>query len=638
MSSRPSAGLATLIEYLKRGRHFDFTGYKPASLERRVLKRIYALGLGEYGDYLDYLEVHPEEYEILFNTILINVTAFFRDAGTWEFLQHEALPQLLERRGNGGPIRVWSAGCASGEEAYSLAMLFAEALGPEVYRERVKIYATDIDEEALARARQASYDAKEVEGVPPALLAKYFDDTGGNFVFRQELRRNVIFGRHNLMQDAPISRVDLLSCRNTLMYFNAETQARILTRFHFALNDGGILLLGRAETLLSQASAFEPIDLRRRISAKLPRASLTLRDRLLLLTQPDTSDETAVDMESRVRLRELAFDAVPTAQIVVDLDGALVLANERARTIIPIAPTDIGRPIQDLKISYRPAEIRSCIDQVRAERVPILLRDIEWSSPSGEVRWIDIQIAPLIDPGKVLIGVAITFNDVTVSKRLQRELEHANQELETAYEELQSTNEELETTNEELQSTVEELETTNEELQSTNEELETMNEELQSTNEELQATNTELRRHSEELNNVNAFLESILTGLRGGVTVVDADFKVLVWNKQAEDLWGLRADEAVGRQLLSLDIGIPLEGLTQPMRECLSGSRTYVEMEMDCTNRRGRAIRCRVTCSPLFNAQRAIRGVIVMMEDLGAGQTADGPRASRPKQAVESRR
>ncbi|HKN68756.1 MAG TPA: CheR family methyltransferase [Gemmatimonadaceae bacterium] len=638
MSSRPSVGLATLIEYLRRGRGFDFTGYKPASLERRVLKRIQSLGLVDYGDYLDYLEVHPEEYEILFNTILINVTAFFRDAGTWEFLEKEVVPPLLDRRSDGGPIRVWSAGCASGEEAYSLAMLFAEALGPAAYRERVKIYATDIDEEALARARQAIYDAKDVEGVPPALLTKYLEESGGNFVFRQEFRRNVIFGRHNLMQDAPISRVDLLSCRNTLMYFNAETQARILTRFHFALNDGGILLLGRAETLLNQASAFEPIDLRRRISAKLPRASLNLRDRLLLLTQPDSSDENAVDTESRVRLRELAFDAVPTAQIVVDLEGMLVLANERARALVPLMPADIGRPIQDLKISYRPVEIRSCIDQARAERIPILLRDIEWLSASGETRWLDIQIVPLIDPGNILIGVAITFVDVTVSKRLQRELEHANQELETAYEELQSTNEELETTNEELQSTVEELETTNEELQSTNEELETMNEELQSTNEELQTTNIESRRHSDELNDVNAFLESILTGLRGGVAVVDADFKVLVWNRQAEDLWGLRADEAVGRQLLSLDIGIPLERLTQPMRECLSGARTYVELELECTNRRGRAIRCRVTCSPLFSAQRAIRGVIVMMEDLETGAPLSSPRASRPRQAAESSR
>jgi two-component system CheB/CheR fusion protein len=199
---------------------------------------------------------------------------------------------------------------------------------------------------------------------------------------------------------------------------------------------------------------------------------------------------------------------------------------------------------------------------------------------------------------------------------LQRDLEHANQELETAYEELQSTNEELETTNEELQSTVEELETTNEELQSTNEELETMNEELQSTNEELQTINEELRQRSEELNTVNAFLESILTSLRGGVAVIDTDLKVLVWNDQANELWGLHAEEVVGHHFLGLDIGLPVERLKQPLRECMSGVRNYIEVELDCTNRRGRTIRCRVTCSPLLGAEHTVRGVIVMMEDL----------------------
>jgi len=246
-------------------------------------------------------------------------------------------------------------------------------------------------------------------------------------------------------------------------------------------------------------------------------------------------------------------------------------------------------------------------------------------------------VLPLLDGAGALLGASIAFTDVSSAKRLQRELEHANQELETAYEELQSTNEELETTNEELQSTVEELETTNEELQSTNEELETMNEELQSTNEELQTINEELRQRSDELNNVNAFLESILTSLRGGVTVVDADLKVLVWNENADDLWGLRADEVVGHHLLNLDIGLPVERLKQPLRECLAGQRQFTEMQLDATNRRGKTIRCRVTCSPLLGPNHMIRGAIVMMEDLDAQSATDSRRDGRPRRDSEAR-
>jgi two-component system CheB/CheR fusion protein len=616
MTSGTPTGLPTLIDYLKRSRGFDFTGYKPASLERRIHKRMQVVNVQEYSDYVDYLEVHPEEFEILFNTILINVTAFFRDAGAWEFIAQHVLPDVLSRKPEPTPIRIWSAGCASGEEAYTLAMVLAEAIGMPAYKERVKIYATDIDEEALSRARAATYDAREVEGIDEHLLTKYFERGETTYTFRKDLRRNVIFGRHDLIQDAPISRVDMLVCRNTLMYFNAETQARILTRFHFGLNDGGILFLGRAETLLAHANTFTPIDLRRRVSMKVPRASLDLRDRLLLIAQNGAPDESGTSVDLQMRLRETALDAVPTAQLVVDVNGSLVLANERARSLLALSNADLGRAIQDLKISYRPVEIRSCIDQAYSERLPILIRDIEWHAPGGEPRWLDVQVTPLSDVGGALIGASISFSDVTAAKRLQRDLEHANQELETAYEELQSTNEELETTNEELQSTVEELETTNEELQSTNEELETMNEELQSTNEELQTINEELRQRSEELNTVNAFLESILTSLRGGVAVIDTDLKVLVWNDQANELWGLHAEEVVGHHFLGLDIGLPVERLKQPLRECMSGVRNYIEVELDCTNRRGRTIRCRVTCSPLLGAEHTVRGVIVMMEDL----------------------
>src|SRR5262245_6661110 len=232
---------------------------------RRVEKRMHAVQVADFEGYGDYLEVHPEEFALLFDTILINVTSFFRDWPSWDFLRAEILPRVLDNKSPDEPVRVWSAGCASGEEAYTLAMLFAEALGAEAFQRRVKIYASDVDEHALGQARAASYTAAQLEPVPAELRERYFTVNGDRFVFRADLRRTVIFGRHDLVQDAPISRLDLLVCRNTLMYLNAETQTKILARFHFALNDTGVLFLGKAEMLLTHGNLFVPLELRHRV-------------------------------------------------------------------------------------------------------------------------------------------------------------------------------------------------------------------------------------------------------------------------------------------------------------------------------------------------------------------------------------
>jgi two-component system, chemotaxis family, CheB/CheR fusion protein len=624
-TSEAPPSFEALLEHLKRIRGFDFTGYKRSSLMRRIDKRMRQLNLDDYSQYLDYLEVHPEEFAPLFDTILINVTGFFRDTESWEKLATDVIPEYVVNRRANEPIRVWSAGCASGEEAYTLAIVFAEALGNDAFRDRLKIYATDVDENALTKARHAAYEDREMGGVPDVYREKYFERLdSGTYCVRKDLRRQVIFGRHDLVQDAPISRIDLLVCRNTLMYFNAETQARVLARFHFALNDGGVLFLGRAETMLTQRGTFAPVDLKRRISIKLSRPEL--RERLLVFAQ--SGNESGSPIDDSLRAREAAFDSSPVAQIVVDREGTLHLANERARSMFALTLNDVGRPLQDLEVSYRPAELRSTIEKAYMERRPIALREVEWSPKPGEVRWLEIQTTPLFDGVGAPIGVSVSFSDVSAPKRLQQELEHSNQELETAYEELQSTNEELETTNEELQSTVEELETTNEELQSTNEELETMNEELQSTNEELQTINEELRTRSDELNDVNAFMESILASLRGAVVVVDQEYKILIWNNKAEDLWGMRRDEVEGKNFLSLDIGLPVHQLKRPMRLCLSGESDSEQLVVDATNRRGKAIRCLVSCMALVGPEGR-QGVIVTME-----QVAESLRQP-PVQAVD---
>lgn len=606
-----------LLYYLQQNRGFDFTGYKRPSLMRRVSKRMQMANIGSFGEYTDYLEVHPEEFLQLFNTILINVTSFFRDPLNWAYLKEEIVPRILKETKNSEPIRVWSAGCASGEEAYSAAMVLAEAMGIESFRQRVKIYATDIDEEALNTARLGTYTAKDLQPVDTRLRDKYFEPHNSRYVFQTDLRRSVIFGRHDLVQDAPISRLDLLISRNTLMYFNAETQSRILARFHFALNENRYLFLGRAELLLTHGNLFSPLDLKSRIFSKVPLNNM--RNRLLAMAQIGNNDMNNNTLARPERLREMTLELSPVARIAIDLNGNLAVANQKARVLFSLNPKDIGRPLQELEISYRPVELRSLIEQAYAERRSVTLTSVERRFPNGEVLYLDVTVTPLYDELNTPVGTAISFPDVTAYHKLQEDLQRSKEEVQTTNEELQSSNEELETTNEELQSSNEELETTNEELQSTNEELETMNEELQSTNEELHTVNQELRQRTDELNHATAFLQSIVSSLSWAAVVVNQHFNVLVWNHRAEDLWGLRENEVKGNSFLSLDIGLPVHQLRPLIQACLSGGADHNEITLDATNRRGKAIICRVACTPLMSPNKTRQGAILLMEEQEKG-------------------
>jgi len=599
-----------LLEYLKRARGFDFTGYKRASLERRIQHRLDEVGIDGYGDYLEYLEVNPEEFSFLFNTILINVTSFFRDPNVWEYIGNEVVPQIASGKADDEPFRIWCAGCASGEEAYTAAMVLAEALGAERYRECAKIYGTDVDEDALMTARQGVYDARQLEPVSKELRDRYFEQTNAKFTFRADLRRTVIFGRNDLVQDAPISRVDLLICRNAMIYFTAEAQTRILERLNFALRDEGVLVVGKSEMLVKQHELFRPIDVKLRLFRKLPRQAA--RERYGFLLQVGNGEPNQGDPPGG-GFRDAAVDAAPVAQIVVDAAGVLVYANQQARSSFRLSSADIGRALQDLEISYRPAELRSMVEKAFDERRPVLLGRVDWSAGPGEDRVLDILVTPVIMKGQIL-GSSISFTDVTAHRSLQDDLDRSRRELEVAYEELQSTIEELETTNEELQSTNEELETTNEELQSTNEELETMNEELQSVNEQAETTNDELRARGQDVDQVNAFLETVLTNLGTGVVVIDQDQHVKIWNQQAEDMWGLRPAEAEGQHLMSLEIGLPLEQLKVPIRLALAGEQEgNGVVELEAVNRLGKTITCQVTAMP-FRVAGATGGVVLLME------------------------
>jgi len=610
MKDLPDIDFENLLNYLNHSRGLDFTGYKRNTLKRLTSRRIKRLGVESYNEYLDYLQVHPQEHNNLFNSLMLNVTAFFRDRVAWDYLQTDIIPKIIKSKQPSEPIRLWSAGCATGEEAYTLAILFAEALGIEQFCQRVKIYATDLDEEAITKGRQALYTAQNVEPLGKELQNKYFESKEANFLFLNELRRCVIFGRHDLIHDAPISRLDLLCCRNTLMYFNRETQAKVLDRFHFALKEDGFLFVGKAEMLLTQTSLFSSINNKYRIFAKVTKVSW--RDRLMLMSEAG-SLQAGKMLTINLRLRDEVFESSSVAQIVQDEQGNIALANHLARSAFILGSQDIGKPLSELELYRHLPQLRSAIEQSCDEHCCSALDNVEIKTGDKVTRVFDIQITPLIEGESKILGTNIAFIDVTRYQNLRQKLDRYREELEAAQEELQTSHEELETTNEELQSTNEELETTNEELQSTNQELETMNEELQSSNEELQSSNEELNVRTDELNNISVFMESILTSLKMGMTVLDRRLSIQLWNNRMTEFWGLRTEEVRDRFFFDLDIGLPVEQLRSMIRTCQSGENDYQELTLEAIDRRGKTIDCRVICTPLKTKEQQ-QGLILLME------------------------
>lgn len=358
-----------LIEYLGRSHDFDFSGYRRTTLARRIQRRMQTNKVETFADYMDYLENHPEEYVQMFNTVLINVTGFFRDPVSWEVVAGEVLPTIIANKEPSEPIRVWTAGCASGEEVYTIAILLAETLGSEKFREQVRIYGTDIDEEALYQARQATYTLHQLRGAPAPLVSKYFEEVNGRYSFRKELQLAIVFGRNDLLHDAPIPHIDLLTCRNTLMYFTAEAQSQILQRFHFALENTGVLFLGKAEQLFTRSRPFVAVNLKQHIYAKAPALSRS-REAVQVLIPLINRESTTNPLDD---LRGAAYAAGPIAQIIIGFDGQMLLANDPAKTLLGIATTDIGRFLRDLELSRRIVVLRPGIEQAYIERRSVKL-------------------------------------------------------------------------------------------------------------------------------------------------------------------------------------------------------------------------------------------------------------------------
>lgn len=605
--------LESLLEYLRDTRSLDFTGYKRPSLTRRIRKRIDAVGVGGFDEYRDVLEADPDEQARLVDTILINVTAFFRDEAAWNFLSGHVVPDVLAAAGATEPIRVWSAGCASGEEAYSLAMVLADHLGMEEFKSRVKIFATDTDEAALAAARRGVYSERQLEPVSPERRARYFEPSPDGFVFRADCRRQVIFGRNDITADAPISRLDLLVCRNVLMYLVTDTQRHVLDRFSYALKPNGYLFLGKAETIIAHADLFDPVSTALRV---FQRSSTTRRLGTSALAERVGSPEV---------LRDLALAATPVAQLVLDVDGRVSGANTKARAMFGVSVADLDRPFWELDVAHRPVELRPYVEQAYSEGRPVVLHDVSRTLADGQEQFLEISIAPLSTSAGVDLGVSVAFADVTELGRTRVDLERSSRDLATANADLLLMNQQLETSNEELQSTNEELETTNEELQSANEELETMNEELQSANDQLQTMNEELLATADQIEAGQRFLDAILDGLPVAVAVTDRQLDLVVWNRAAEDLFGVRPDEAIGRSFPALDIGLPVGEISPLLHAAVaddataSGTDGTVSVTLDAHDRRGRPLSCRVSVCRIGRPTPMDPIVMVLMDAVPDG-------------------
>jgi two-component system, chemotaxis family, CheB/CheR fusion protein len=591
--------ITALLDAIALERNLSFEdGLRNQALSA-IQTRMAELGADKPENYKDRLQAHPGEYNFLFKAML-TPKSFLVDEPVWAVLSKILSEKLIDRERSN--LRAWIIGCNSGHEAYGLAIGLAQLFGNNFASNRCKIFATSQDEEALIKERQGIFEFDTLNKIfPPDFVGKYFTGEGKTAVFRTDLRRSIIFGRHDVTKDPPISKMDLIICRQVLPVFNQEVQNKTVAHLLGALNEQGCLILGDCERIA------DDIDTRPSNSASYIFQKSLLRQPSKANVVPDAMSDF---LGKNTKLIEASADASAPATVCITEAGIVASINSQARNMFNLVPQDIGKLLQDLEISYRPIELRSLIELAQKDGKPTIISSIARIDRLGKNQILDVHIHPLRDD-TTSYGAHIQFHDVTAMFTLQEEVVNLNQQLQTANEELQSAHEELETTNEELQSTNEELETTNEELQSTNEELETMNEELQSTNSELEFSNGGQQELVTAADRVNAFFEAILGSMHSAVTVLDSDQNIRIWNQHCTELWGLRENEVVGSKLVDLDIGFPVESLRKPMANFKDSSGDQESFKVDAINRRGMKIRCDVKIVRLTDGE----GMMVVIDD-----------------------
>lgn len=590
--------LRIFLEQLRARSGIDFNGYKMPTIMRRLQRRMIATGAARLADYIRFLSSHPDEYQRLISSFLIKVTEFFRDADLFTHLRDRILSQLIaEARANGYELRLWSAGCATGEEAYSLAILVADLLGDELAQFNVRIFATDLDSEAITFARRGIYPAAALVNLPREAIERYFTALNGDFEVKKQIRALIVFGQHDLGQRAPFPRIDLELCRNVLIYFTPELQKRVLQLFAFSLRDGGYLVLGKSETTNPLADYFLLEDARLKTYRRQGERTLFPPTRYRdVQTSPAlravggpraamNSEQNRVQREvqrSRIALHAVLLD-LPLGVVVVDRRYDIQAINGAARRLFGVHSAAIGEDFLHLARTVPPDPLRAAIDAAFRGEIPVTGEDIAATEmATGEVRALELACYPqkIGDGSEAVDSVLVTVQDTTEHTRKRRALEEslarqhaeterlttlmkrlaeanrqlldANQDLSTSNMEMRNINEEFLVANEEAQAATEEIETLNEELQATNEELETLNEELQATVEELNTTNDDLQARTAELQETAVSLDlqrresetereriaAILASIGDAVLVVDRTGATMTANDRYTEMFG----------------------------------------------------------------------------------------------------
>lgn len=606
-TSLPDDGpfLLRVCEELRRRLGHDFSQYKRSTMLRRVQRRMQVLGLSRAEDYLRRLGETEKEADLLFRDLLINVTCFFRDAEAFDHLRREVIPELLRGKGAADTIRIWTPGCSSGEEAYSIAILVSEALMRMDARPRVQIFATDIDEPMLQKARAAKYPHAAVRDVPVELLDRYFFAQDDDYALVQSIRDMVRVSNHNLIKDPPFSRVDMIVCRNLLIYLNPALQQRLVPVFHYALRAGGWLFLGSAENIHARNDLFDTVDAAARVfkrkgglrqSVHMP-LSLESTVSVQMTEQEGIGSAPTPDRDPVARA---VMEFYAPAHVVVNAVNDVVRSSTRTGRFLELAEGSLSARITDLaKRALRPP-IRSLLDAVRRTGKRSVRRGIAVGD-RDETFLVDLSAHPLSKDEVLLVFQDHVPRPSGPDEDLAQTIDEDN---------VRQLEDELDETRLKLRTTVEELETSNEELKSTNEEMMSMNEELQSTNEELATVNEELKNKVDQLARANSDLENFIESTQIPTVFLDNKLRIRSFTPATRALFRFQEQDK-GRPLSDLvsPAGQPFEKWAREVLE--KGEAVEHEFNVEATQES-----YVVRVLPYRGVDESIDGIVIVFADV----------------------